>query len=41
MLEHAAHAAEASEQQTVDVIDEIKLNTECTLRILEHVKSGS
>lgn len=39
MLEHAAAEAEASERQTLDILDEIEGNTETTIRILERVRA--
>ena len=39
MLEHAAAEAEASERQTLTILDEIEGNTETTIRILERVKA--
>jgi uncharacterized membrane protein len=38
MLEHAAAESEASERQTIDILEEIERNTACTLSILERVR---
>jgi uncharacterized membrane protein len=38
MLEHAAAESEASEKQTIAILEEIERNTACTVSILERVK---
>ena len=37
-LEHTSQVNEQSEKRTLELLEEIALNTECTLRILEHIK---
>lgn len=37
-LEHAAQEADETEQRTLTILDEIRRNTEITVRILEHLE---
>lgn len=37
-LEHTAEVAEAEEQATLEILNEIARNTEATLRVLEHLR---
>lgn len=37
-LEHTSEVNERSEKRTLEILKEIESNTECTLKILEHIK---
>jgi uncharacterized membrane protein len=37
-LEHTAEVAEVAEKATLQILEEIELNTEATLKVLEHLK---
>ncbi len=38
-LEHTAAVEEAAERVTLEILKEIEKNTECTLRIAEHIRN--